>query len=811
VVGVPTLAPDNPIVGSVSTWLIGIAKHTDLTPEAVAVLKQLTGSAAFSVWNASRSTALPSDSSWCTDDSHPCVALASGAVPIKLPEVLGGGSHPSAVAAIENALVNVLFRGADALSEMAELRCELANLLPGNSEDCASINLLLVVGLTLGIALLCLSAVLAGVLLRNTSLRNRVVLLEVTTHEEDAVQVSAFKVQRNLTRMQDLYLHLAKWLPCVDVAPFLQLLQEVRDSIDDSKELHAPKLENLATSSQVDGDTLAWLFSEGLFTGIVSIDEAPGEPCLSEKVRGPPGVTWTTTEESPKEVKSPRPRPPSLGHLDAPSLLTPRGGPLDSLEEKPALREALAQSTFWAFDAAELNAACHGHPVLTLGIYLIRTHGLISRLNLQVDKLQALLTAIEVSYHSHPFHNSCHAADVAQAMNFFVTKFKSALSDTELLAALIAALAHDMDHPATTNTFLTTTWAPLALEYNDRSVLENHHARLLFEILKRPECNILSNLSSANRSEFRRVVIECVMGTDLAVGFDVIGQFRQQFPEPVGEWSSLRSGEGTNLKRILLLKMCLKCADLSHAARTFDIHERNSLRLQMEFHEQGDKERALGHTPAPFMDRTAPSTFAKIQMDFFDFIVLPMWRPFHEIMDLRECWENVANNRRCWEKQLEQTQPSAPQLSRPAPQQSSRSLLPVHPPSPTLAKPMSSHAPPKPLVRANTLTSSRMRAAAWSTVAANRLSKGAGLLSPIQFGVPQLTPLSAASPALLSLSSSSHDLLASSSSRSNSHTNLLDSSILPPIFQAGMQPRRANSLAHGSFRHLAAVVEARED
>ena len=46
----------------------------------------------------------------------------------------------------------------------------------------------------------------------------------------------------------------------------------------------------------------------------------------------------------------------------------------------------------------------------------------------------------------------------------------------QIFTILVAAAGHDVDHPGRTNGFLVKTSAPLALLYNDASVLENHHA-----------------------------------------------------------------------------------------------------------------------------------------------------------------------------------------------------------------------------------------------------------------------------------------------------------------------------------------------
>jgi hypothetical protein len=50
------------------------------------------------------------------------------------------------------------------------------------------------------------------------------------------------------------------------------------------------------------------------------------------------------------------------------------------------------------------------------------------------------------------------------------------LNDLEIFVLLLAALCHDVDHPGLNNAFLSASNDPLAIRYNDLSVLESHHA-----------------------------------------------------------------------------------------------------------------------------------------------------------------------------------------------------------------------------------------------------------------------------------------------------------------------------------------------
>ena len=62
--------------------------------------------------------------------------------------------------------------------------------------------------------------------------------------------------------------------------------------------------------------------------------------------------------------------------------------------------------------------------------------------------------------------------------------------------------------------------SPLALLYNDKSVLENHHVSYLFRVMKDfPESNILGNLSRDDFMEFRQLVVDMILATDMSFHF----------------------------------------------------------------------------------------------------------------------------------------------------------------------------------------------------------------------------------------------------------------------------------------------------
>ncbi|GAB1292575.1 Phosphodiesterase [Apodemus speciosus] len=216
----------------------------------------------------------------------------------------------------------------------------------------------------------------------------------------------------------------------------------------------------------------------------------------------------------------------------------------------------------------------------------------------------------------------------------------------ELMALYVAAAMHDYDHPGRTNAFLVATNAPQALcqdgnidyvlrhlglgltlgiisssvLYNDRSVLENHHAASAWNLyLSRPEYNFLLNLDHMEFKRFRFLVIEAILATDLKKHFDFLAEFNAKANDVNSngiEWNSEND-------RLLVCQVCIKLADINGPAKDRDLHLRWTEGIVNEFYEQGDEEATLGLPISPFMDRSSPQ-LAKLQESFITHIVGPL-------------------------------------------------------------------------------------------------------------------------------------------------------------------------------------------
>lgn len=66
-----------------------------------------------------------------------------------------------------------------------------------------------------------------------------------------------------------------------------------------------------------------------------------------------------------------------------------------------------------------------------------------------------------------------------------------------------------------------------AILYNDRSVLENHHAAASWDLLNAvPENNFLINLDDAELKRLRFLIVEAILATDLKMHFDILSEWK---------------------------------------------------------------------------------------------------------------------------------------------------------------------------------------------------------------------------------------------------------------------------------------------
>uniref|UniRef100_A0A8C7ZQH2 Phosphodiesterase n=1 Tax=Oryzias sinensis TaxID=183150 RepID=A0A8C7ZQH2_9TELE len=279
----------------------------------------------------------------------------------------------------------------------------------------------------------------------------------------------------------------------------------------------------------------------------------------------------------------------------------------------------------WSFDVFALNEASGDHALKFIFYELLTRYDLISRFKIPISAVVSFVEALEVGYNKHknPYHNLIHAADVTQTVHYLLLKTGMVhwLTELEIFAMIFAAAVHDYEHTGTTNNFHIQTRSDTAILYNDRSVLESHHVSAAYRLLQDDdEMNILYNLSKDDWRELRALVVEMVLATDMSCHFQQVKAMKNFLQQP------------ESIDKPKALSLLLHTADISHPAKSWDLHHRWTTSLLEEFFRQGDKEAELGLPFSPLCDRKS-TLVAQSQIGFIDFIVVPTFTVLSDMME----------------------------------------------------------------------------------------------------------------------------------------------------------------------------------
>ncbi|GFY52051.1 cAMP-specific 3',5'-cyclic phosphodiesterase 7B [Trichonephila inaurata madagascariensis] len=308
----------------------------------------------------------------------------------------------------------------------------------------------------------------------------------------------------------------------------------------------------------------------------------------------------------------------------------------------------LSKSSSWAFNTFNLDVSTGGRPLSYLLVHLFQEYGFVEYFKLDIVKVWHCFNLMEAAYHRHnPYHNSVHAADVTQAMHCFLqeTKFASNLTPLEAMASVIAAVAHDLDHPGVTQAFLVATSNHLVNLYHNSSVLENHHWRTAISCLS--ESGIFNHLEKDTWQDIQRQIRSLILATDITRQKEFLARFKNYLS------SESLDMEDTQYRHFAL-QIALKCADLCNPCRPWAISQRWSYQVCQEFYRQGAYERQLRLPVTPTFD-CSRTKVAKIQADFFQFVVSPLfetWDHFLKTPLSHELLENLQHNFTQWQQKI---------------------------------------------------------------------------------------------------------------------------------------------------------------
>ncbi|XP_072396302.1 high affinity cAMP-specific and IBMX-insensitive 3',5'-cyclic phosphodiesterase 8 isoform X1 [Diabrotica undecimpunctata] len=337
-----------------------------------------------------------------------------------------------------------------------------------------------------------------------------------------------------------------------------------------------------------------------------------------------------------------------------------RGG---LLKVPTVIKELLDNCLSWEFDIFRLEDLTKKRPLQYLGMSLFNHFEVASVLNCDEKTLFNWLTVIEANYHmENSYHNSTHAADVMQATAGFLEKdrMKSIIEQLDEATTLIAAAAHDVDHPGKSSAFLSNSDNQLAILYNDVTVLESHHAALTFKLTLGDErINIFKNLDRETYKIARANVVDMILATEMTKHFEHLAKFVNVFctkssssdlESEVSDFAPLSIPENVTLVK----RMMIKCADVSNPTRPLRLCVEWARRITEEYFHQTDEEKSKGlPVVMPMFDRYTCS-IPKSQIGFVDYIINDMFEAWNAFIDMPELLAHMRQNYIRWKELDEQ-------------------------------------------------------------------------------------------------------------------------------------------------------------
>ncbi|XP_053738177.1 cAMP-specific 3',5'-cyclic phosphodiesterase 4C-like isoform X1 [Synchiropus splendidus] len=331
-------------------------------------------------------------------------------------------------------------------------------------------------------------------------------------------------------------------------------------------------------------------------------------------------------------------------------------------DQEELLSKDLEDINKWGLNIFKVAEHSHNRPLTCVMYTIFQERDLLRTFKIPTDTFVTFMLTLEGHYHSDvAYHNSLHAADVAQSTHILLSTpaLEAVFTDLEVLAAIFAAAIHDVDHPGVSNQFLINTNSELALMYNDESVLENHHLAVGFKLLQEENCDIFQNLNKKQRQTLRRMVIDMVLATDMSKHMSLLADLKTMVEtKKVTSSGVLMLDNYTD--RMQVLRNMVHCADLSNPTKPLDLYRQWTDRIMDEFFHQGDREREKGMEISPMCDKHTASV-ERTQVGFIDYIVHPLWETWADLVhpDAQDILDMLEDNRNWYQSMIPQS-PSPP-------------------------------------------------------------------------------------------------------------------------------------------------------
>uniref|UniRef100_A0A2K6UBJ5 3',5'-cyclic-AMP phosphodiesterase n=1 Tax=Saimiri boliviensis boliviensis TaxID=39432 RepID=A0A2K6UBJ5_SAIBB len=326
-----------------------------------------------------------------------------------------------------------------------------------------------------------------------------------------------------------------------------------------------------------------------------------------------------TAEEPPKPVSQISGLHGLCQNASLSSATVPRFGVQTEQEEQ--LAKELEDTNKWGLDVFKVAELSGNRPLTAIIFSIFQERDLLKTFQIPADTLATYLLLLEGHYHADvAYHNSLHAADVAQSTH-----------------VLLATPALESE---------------LALMYNDASVLENHHLAVGFKLLQAENCDIFQNLSTKQRLSLRRMVIDMVLATDMSKHMNLLADLKTMVEtKKVTSLGVLLLDNYPD--RIQVLQSLVHCADLSNPTKPLPLYRQWTDRIMAEFFQQGDRERESGLDISPMCDKHTASV-EKSQVGFIDYIAHPLWETWADLVhpDAQDLLGTLEDNREWYQSKI---------------------------------------------------------------------------------------------------------------------------------------------------------------
>ncbi|OMJ81357.1 hypothetical protein SteCoe_18213 [Stentor coeruleus] len=291
-------------------------------------------------------------------------------------------------------------------------------------------------------------------------------------------------------------------------------------------------------------------------------------------------------------------------------------------------------SVDWKFDI--LNVPEVGLFNKLINKVCMKFPGIIELLDNQISEFNSFFTELQKNYNHLPYHGAYHAADVLHNILCLlkITRIEN-FKSLDMLITIVSALGHDVKHPGQSNSTQINSLSNLTLLYNDHSVLENMHCSLVFNILLLDHCNFTKKFLPNDFKVFRKQVIEMILGTDAMYFFEAAGKMKAMVDKYMQFFTE---GEA-----LFVQSYALKCADVGHYAKDWNIYEKWAERIKLEFIKSFNDDQIYEssfHTPIVDFDNDNKQIITTI--------VLPLYIAWDCYVDsnIKELINNIETNKR---------------------------------------------------------------------------------------------------------------------------------------------------------------------